>query len=128
VASRRAHADELDERIASWTRQRDAYEVMEALQEADIAAGVVQNVEDLFRRDPQLAARGFFEHIEHVKKGSVVATGIPVGLTATPGRSGRAGAALGQDNEYVFGSLLGLSPQEIRRCIESGVIEEPEPS
>jgi crotonobetainyl-CoA:carnitine CoA-transferase CaiB-like acyl-CoA transferase len=124
--SRLEQADELDERIAEWTRERDAYEVMEALQRAGIAAGVAQNVEDLFRRDRQLLARGFFEEIEHVKKGSVVATGVPLGLTGTPGRSGRAGAALGQDNDSVFGSLLGLSSEEIRRDIEAGAIEEPD--
>lgn len=124
-ASRLEHADALDERIDAWTRERDAHQVMHVLQRAGIAAGVAQNVEDLYRRDPQLAARGFFERIEHLKKGPVVATGIPVGLTATPGRSGPAGAALGRDNAYVFGSLLGLSPERIRRLVETGAIEEP---
>jgi hypothetical protein len=56
----------------------------------------------------------------------VVADGIPLGLTGTPGRSGRAGAAVGQDNDYVFGTLLGMTPGEIRECIEVGAIEAPE--
>ena len=127
AASRRAHEDALDRHIAAWTHERDAWQVMEALQAQGVAAGVVQNVEDLARRDPQLAARGFFEEIEHLAKGTVVATGIPLGLTGTPGRSGPAGAGLGQDNAYVFGTLLGLSPREIRACVEAGAIEEPDP-
>jgi crotonobetainyl-CoA:carnitine CoA-transferase CaiB-like acyl-CoA transferase len=98
---------------------------MMALQEAGVAAGVVQNTEDQMHRDRQLAARGFFEEIEHLKKGKVTATGIPLGLTGTPGRSGRAGAAVGQDNEYVFGQLLGMSPNEIREFVEAGAIETP---
>jgi crotonobetainyl-CoA:carnitine CoA-transferase CaiB-like acyl-CoA transferase len=123
LASRLENAAELDALIGEWTASRADYEVMAALQEAGVAAGVVQNVEDLLHRDPQLAARRFCEEIEHLKRGTVVATGIPLGLTGTPGRSGRAGAAVGQDNDYVFGELLGMTPQEIRACIEAGAIE-----
>ena len=91
-----------------------------------VAAGVVQNTEDQLHRDRQLAERGFFEEVPHAKKGSVVAAGIPVGLTGTPGRSGLAGAAVGEDNEYVFGELLGMTPEEIQAYVDAGAIQEPE--
>jgi len=123
LSSRLEDVNELDQLVESWTASRTASEVMTTLQEAGVAAGVVQNAEDQMHRDPQLAARGFFEEIEHLKKGKVIATGIPLGLTGTPGRSGRAGAAVGQDNEYVFGRLLGMSPNEIRELVEAGAIE-----
>jgi crotonobetainyl-CoA:carnitine CoA-transferase CaiB-like acyl-CoA transferase len=126
LSSRIEHADALDARVERWTAGRADYEVMAALQQAGVAAGVVQNVEDLMHRDRQLAARRFFEEIEHLKKGRVVATGIPLGLTGTPGRSGRSGAAVGQDNAYVFGELLGMSPEEIQRAVEVGAIETPD--
>jgi crotonobetainyl-CoA:carnitine CoA-transferase CaiB-like acyl-CoA transferase len=126
AAGRRDHATDLDRIIARWTSARDPYEVMSTLQAAGIAAGVVQTAEDQYHRDPQLAARGFFEQIDHLKKGTVVATGIPLGLTGTPGRTGRAGAAIGQDNDYVFGEILGLSEEERRRLIEAGAIERAE--
>ncbi len=98
---------------------------MATLQAAGIAAGVVQTVEDGFTRDPHVRARGFFEAIDHARKGTVVATGIPLGLTGTPGRTPGAGAAIGADNAYVFGTLLGLSSAEIdavphRRCDRGG--------
>ena len=99
---------------------------MARLQKAGIAAGVAQNAEDLFERDRQLAERGFFEEVEHFEKGTEIATGVPLGLTGTPGRTTRTGVALGQDNDYVFGELLGLSPQEIRECVEAGAIETPD--
>jgi benzylsuccinate CoA-transferase BbsF subunit len=123
AASRLAHADELDSLIEEWTASRASYEVMRAMQEAGVAAGVVQNVEDQFRRDPQLAARQFFEEIAHLKKGTVVATGIPLGLTATPGRTTETGAAIGQDNDYVFGEVLGMTSGEIGEHIRIGAIE-----
>jgi crotonobetainyl-CoA:carnitine CoA-transferase CaiB-like acyl-CoA transferase len=123
LADRRANEDALDRCIESWTIARDAYDVMATLQAAGVAAGVVQTTEDRFRRDPQLAARGFFERIAHHAKGEVVADGIPLGLTGTPGRTTAAGAAVGHDNEAVFGGLLGLAREEIDRLIAVGAIE-----
>lgn len=126
LPTRLANAQVLDGLIEEWTSGREDYEVMAALQEAGVAAGVVQNTEDQLRRDPQLAARGFFEEVPHMKKGTVTAAGIPLGLTGTPGRSGRAGAAVGQDNDYVFAELLGMTADEIRRATEAGAIESRE--
>jgi len=123
VEGRLENAEALDQMIAEWTAPRDPYEVMSLLQSAGVAAGVVQNVEDQYRHDPQLAARRFFEEIEHAVKGIVLATGIPLGLTATHGRTCNAGAAVGQDNEYVFGELLGMSATQMRASIETGAIE-----
>jgi benzylsuccinate CoA-transferase BbsF subunit len=123
IAARIEHADEIDHEIREWTCTRDPYDVMRALQAVGVAAGVVQNVEDQLQRDPQLAAREFFERIEHKTKGSVLATGIPLGLTGTPGRTNGSGAAIGEDNAYVFGRLLGMSEQEIAALVEAGAIE-----
>jgi crotonobetainyl-CoA:carnitine CoA-transferase CaiB-like acyl-CoA transferase len=123
LAARLENAEALDAEIGECTRGRADYELMDALQRAGVAAGAVQNAEDLLRRDEHLAARGFFEEIEHLGKGSVTATGIPLGLTGTPGRSGRAGAAVGQDTKYVFGTLLGMPRQEIEAAIDAGAIE-----
>src|ERR1043166_6541178 len=81
LSSRLDNVVALDLFVGEWTASRTDYEVMSALQEAGIAAGVVQNVEDLVHHDRQLAARRFFEEVEHVKKGTVVATGVPLGLT-----------------------------------------------
>jgi crotonobetainyl-CoA:carnitine CoA-transferase CaiB-like acyl-CoA transferase len=122
-SARLAHAEELDRLVEGWTSRRDAYEVMAALQAAGIAAGVVQNIEDQFRHDRQLAARDFFESVEHQRKGTVVANGIPLGLTRTPGHTAGAGAAVGADNDYVFGELLGLTQQEVQRYLDLGAIE-----
>ena len=120
------NAEVLDDLIEQWTSGREAYQVMTVLQEAGVAAGVVQNTEDQRHRDRQLADREFFEEVPHAKKGTVVAAGIPVGLTGTPGRSGLAGSSVGEDNEYVFGELLGMTREEIQLATEAGAIESSE--
>jgi crotonobetainyl-CoA:carnitine CoA-transferase CaiB-like acyl-CoA transferase len=114
---------ELDALIGAWTRDRSPHQAMEVLQAAGVAAGAVQTAEDQYQLDPHLAARGFFEHIPHLKKGEVVATGIPLGLTGTPGHTPRAGAAIGEDNAYVFRDLLGLDADEYAHYVQIGAIE-----
>ncbi|MFO0688478.1 MAG: CoA transferase [Myxococcota bacterium] len=121
--ARVANAGELEAKIADWTRDQDDYAVMERCQRAGIAAGVVQSAEDLFRRDPQLAARRFFETIPHFKRGEVSASGIPLGLTATPGRTTHSGSSIGHDNEAVLREVAGLTDAEWRAGVESGAIE-----
>ncbi|MFQ5418043.1 MAG: CoA transferase, partial [Myxococcota bacterium] len=117
------HARDLDARISEWTTGRAAEAVAGALQAVGVAAAVVQTVADEYERDPQLAARHFFETIAHRVKGPVVATGVPLGLTGTPGRTSGAGGAIGQDDTYVFRDLLGLREAEIDAYREAGAIE-----
>lgn len=127
MEARLAHRADLDAAVAAWSATRDAFDLMDDLQRAGIAAGVAQTAEDELVRDPQLAARGFFEEVDHLVKGRVVAPGIPLGLTKTPARTGRAGAGIGEDNDAVLSGLLGMSPEEIREAIRSGAIETDEP-
>jgi crotonobetainyl-CoA:carnitine CoA-transferase CaiB-like acyl-CoA transferase len=122
LASRLANAAALDEHVAAWTRPQRDFDAMATLQAAGVAAGAVQNTEDLYR-DPQLRARSFFEQIPHYKKGTVTASTLPLGLSGTPGRTAHAGEAVGQDNEYVFRELLGISQEEYARCLANGAIE-----
>jgi crotonobetainyl-CoA:carnitine CoA-transferase CaiB-like acyl-CoA transferase len=83
----------------------------------------VQSAEDMYRRDPQLAARRFFETIPHFKRGEVSASGIPLGLTATPGRTTHSGSSIGHDNEAVLREVAGLTRAEWEEGIRTGAIE-----
>jgi crotonobetainyl-CoA:carnitine CoA-transferase CaiB-like acyl-CoA transferase len=121
--ARRANAAELDRAIGAWTASQDRYALARRLATAGIAAGVVQDVEDQVERDAHLRARRFFERIVHLRKGSVLAPGIPLGLTATPGRTRDTGRARGHDNSDVFCGLLGLSGQEFLQAVAAGAIE-----
>ena len=74
-SGRVGHRGSIEARIVEWTSTRNDYEIVERARALGLAAGVVQNTEDMLRRDPQLAARGFFETIPHFKRGEVTATG-----------------------------------------------------
>ena len=124
ATGRLADQASIEARIAEWTVIRNDFEVADAARALGLASGVVQNTEDMLRRDPQLAARSFFEEIPHFKRGLVTASGIPLGLTGTPGRTTHAGSSVGHDNDYVFTEILGLDRDEIERLVQSGGIEE----
>jgi crotonobetainyl-CoA:carnitine CoA-transferase CaiB-like acyl-CoA transferase len=123
MAGRVRDAALLEAKLSEWTRGLEDYEVMARCQAAGVAAGVVQSAADLFRRDPQLAARRFFEAIPHYKRGTVHASGIPLGLTATPGRTTHSGSSIGHDNEAVLREVAGLTDDEWKRAIAQGAVE-----
>jgi benzylsuccinate CoA-transferase BbsF subunit len=110
----------LDALIGEWTQKHTAEEVMALLQKRGVAAGVVQDARDL-AKDPQLKERGFFVELDHPELGKTVSDATPIRLSESPPRY-RPAPLLGQDNEYVYGELLGLSRGEMNRLKERGVI------
>jgi benzylsuccinate CoA-transferase BbsF subunit len=118
LVGRRENIDELDRQIATWTQERTAEEVMSRLQENGVAAGAVQDAADL-AGDPQLKERGFFVNKPEIGK-FVDAT--PIRLSQSPAEYKRAAPSQGQDNDYVYGKLLGMSEEEIADLKDSGVI------
>ena len=121
AAGRLAHQDELDARLAGWTRERDRYELMDALQAAGVEAGVVQDSADLLR-DPQLAHRGHWVKLPHVHLGELWFERSGIRLSGGSGALRTPGPNLGEQNEAVLGDLLGLSAPEIARLRECGVV------
>lgn len=113
---------ELDRLVEEWTVRHNAYEVMEWLQKAGVAAGVVQDAAQL-TNDQHLKARGFIVETEHPEMGRLLHGGLPVKLSVTPGSVRCHAPLLGQHNRYVLKDLLGLDEEEIQRLEKLGVFE-----
>ncbi len=111
---RRAVEETIEEQLAEWVRAQDAYELMERLQARGVPAGVVQDAGDVLDRDPQLAARGHFQTLQHPEAGEAAYDAPPVKLSRTPGALLCAAPCLGQHNDIVLKGLLGLSDDEYR--------------
>lgn len=115
------HQEELDEFLGQWTSNYTPEEVMNMLQEAGVASGVVNNAADL-ADDPQLKSRGFFIQLHHPVLGNTNSDSTPIRLSRTPARYRRAAPLLGQDNRYIYHDLLELSEEQLRQYIEKGII------
>ena len=122
LLGRKENEDELDRRVEEWTIERSPEEVMMVMQQAGVAAGVVQDGEDLLARDPQLKARGFYVWREHPEVGMIAHDGLTFTLSATPGEIQRA-PLLGEHNENVYREILGFSEEEVNQLIMEKVLE-----
>jgi benzylsuccinate CoA-transferase BbsF subunit len=115
-AGRLKNKARLDRLVAEWTKGHTAEEVMALLQGQGVAAGVVADASDL-AKDPQLKERGFF-----VELGKTISDGVPVRLSDTPARYRRAAPGRGQDNDYVYKQLLGMSEDELAGLRQNGIV------
>jgi crotonobetainyl-CoA:carnitine CoA-transferase CaiB-like acyl-CoA transferase len=126
LAGRLRHQDALDALVSGWTRSRDGYELMGALQRAGVPAGVCQTAGDRCDRDPQLAALEWLTEVTGTKIGRWPIAEVPIKMSESPayigGRLDRGAPCYGEDNEYVYGELLGMSSREIKTLAEEGVI------
>jgi crotonobetainyl-CoA:carnitine CoA-transferase CaiB-like acyl-CoA transferase len=112
---------ELDAAVESWTTKFTPHQIMIMLQRDGIAAGVVQSAEDLYR-DPHLRERGCAREVFHRGLGWVTRAGPSVRLTQDGHQPSGAAHSAGDDNEAVFGELLGLSREAIRDLTERKVL------
>jgi benzylsuccinate CoA-transferase BbsF subunit len=122
LRARKENEEELDVLVNRWTSLRTAEDVMESMQKAGVAAGVVETGEDLMDKDPQLRHRRFFIELEYPGIGKYrTQTGNHFKLSKyTPELS--VAPLLGEHNDYVFKEVLGLPDKEYRELIEAGVI------
>ena len=118
---RRDRHDELDAAIEDWTSQRSPREAEAALQEAGVPAAAVLDYKQL-GADPQLAARGAFQQIEHPAFGSEIraTSQWQRGTSAQP--IDAPAPCFGQHNSHVLQEILGLSVDEITGLEREGIV------
>jgi len=110
---------ELDTLVEAWTAKHDKFEITEALQKAHVPAGAVLSMKEV-NLNPHLIERGFFNVIDHGD--GIGKRPMPCQIPAkfnnidsfVPDRAPR----FGQDNNYVYGELLGI-PQEELAALEN---------
>ena len=111
------HHDEIDQLIADWSVMMDPDEAMRRLQTGGVAAARVLNERDAFF-DPHIKARGFFIETTQSDSGTHLYPGHQWKALGTPLRADRPSPLLGEDNEYVYKELLGVSDAEYERLID----------
>jgi crotonobetainyl-CoA:carnitine CoA-transferase CaiB-like acyl-CoA transferase len=111
--------DTLDEHVRAWTSLQDRYEATDLLQGRGVPAGAVQNAQDLIERDPQVASRGLFFELDHPVIGVADFEGTPITFSSIRQDNWRSAPLVGEDNDYVFRELLGLSEDEIAKLEET---------
>ena len=122
LEQRKENEDELNTRVEEWTRERTPEDVMRTMQEAGVTSSVVETTEDLLTADQQVRWSKAYMTLEHAD-GECLVENARIGFSKTPGRIRRPGPTIGQDNEYVFKEILGLSEDEINQGYVDGVLD-----
>jgi crotonobetainyl-CoA:carnitine CoA-transferase CaiB-like acyl-CoA transferase len=121
LTARVAHKQDLDALVESWTARHTPHQVMLIVQREGIAAGVVQTAEDLYR-DPHLRERGFARDVYLPQVGWSTRVGPSVRIKEAQIAREEIVHTAGEDNEAVFGELLGLSKEKIKDLAEREVL------
>jgi crotonobetainyl-CoA:carnitine CoA-transferase CaiB-like acyl-CoA transferase len=107
---RRRHSARLRAALAAWVAPRECPAVVEALVAARVPAGEVMTERSLLA-DPHLTDRGWFVTRSHPAVGTHRYPGHPWRATGFPTVFGRPVPSFGEDNEYVYRTLLGYPPE-----------------
>src|SRR6185437_3625424 len=109
AVSRRAQHDELDVLIGAWTARHAPLEAFHLLQQAGVAAGPLLD-DEMFAADPQFLARQWQRELRSLDVGTHLHPGHP--YRGVPQEWRRGSPVLGEDNEYVYKAVLGVSDEE----------------
>jgi benzylsuccinate CoA-transferase BbsF subunit len=121
IYSRWKNRTKLDELIGKWTINYTHYEVMELLQSSGVAAMPSFSAEEILS-DPHVKARGLINEVQHPVLGKKVVINPSWKHSETPARIHKASPLLGEHNGEVFGDLLGMSEEEVKKLEAAQII------
>ena len=120
-ANRLAARETVDRLVAAWTGSLDGDAVMRRCLAEEVPIGTLNSIADIVA-DPQFGARENLVAIDDPELGPITVPNVLPRLSATPGRISNLGPALGNANDEVYGSRLGLSAEERDRLRAKGII------
>jgi crotonobetainyl-CoA:carnitine CoA-transferase CaiB-like acyl-CoA transferase len=117
---RSRRAAEIDAAIEAWTVERGRDEILTALDEARVPAGYPYTAADI-ASDPHYLAREMIQTITRPNGKPLRVPGVLPRLSATPGRLGSGGPALGQHTDEVLDEL-GIDEATRTKLRDAGII------
>lgn len=120
IASRLENQERLDQMVTIWTKRHTPNEITAILQRLGISASPSFDLDDLLK-ESSLYDRGTLVYTDHPEMGHKVSPGLQWITSDIPAFHKHA-PLLGENNNYVFGQLLGMNPEEINLLIMEGVI------
>ena len=121
AANRHRHRRELHALVEQWTRSLDAGDAERALQQAGIAAHISCDMRDI-ASDQHLRQRGVVVDVDDSEGRKRAAISVPIRFSRSEAGIERGTPRLGEDEDYVFGDLLGLSLEDRKTLIDQEVI------
>jgi crotonobetainyl-CoA:carnitine CoA-transferase CaiB-like acyl-CoA transferase len=108
--------------LSSWIGSRRDFDAVDQLQLLGIPAGVVQDIEDLFERDPLIPTRHSLVPLVHPLLDTFGHMRTPIDFSRSRPRPYRA-PSLGEHNRQIALALCGLSTTRIAELEQLGVFK-----
>jgi crotonobetainyl-CoA:carnitine CoA-transferase CaiB-like acyl-CoA transferase len=99
-------------------QRRSVGEWVELLEAEGVPCGPINSVADM-AADPQALAREMVVELDHPRAGATRALGLPIKLSASPGKVARPAPLLGQHTREVLAEF-GFSASEVEALVHSG--------
>jgi len=119
--ARGASQVELDELIGTWTSNLPVDEIIRLLNVHAVPVGRIYTAPDMLE-DAHFRARDAIIRVAHPMFGSIAMQNVAPKLSATPGEVRFAGPMLGEHNDEIFRTLLGMTESRIVDLKDRGVI------
>ena len=120
-AARLENRDSLNDELQGWLGQRDLEETMDQLIPSGGVVGPVYDAPQIMS-DPHYQARENIIDIADPELGKTKMLGIVPKFSETPGAVEHAGPNVGEHNQHIYGSWLGLDEGELADMTEQGTI------
>lgn len=95
----------LDDIVMAWTEKKTPEQVTSHLQSVGVAAGIVEDAQDLLTKDKNFKSRGFWRWLNHPVMGDTVYHGIPFKYSDIPTHYRSSAPLLGQHTEEIVKSI-----------------------
>jgi benzylsuccinate CoA-transferase BbsF subunit len=122
LSSRKQNEDELDRLIQEWTITFAAEEVMDKMQSAGVAAGIVRTGAEIIAEDPQMKHRDYMKVLDHHAIGPSLHSSTPGKLMKTPAEV-RPAPCLGEHTEYICREILQIPDERFVQLLAEGVFD-----
>lgn len=113
---------QLKPEIEKWSKQHTIEECVSIIDAAGVPVAPINMLADVVNDEHIAGAREMFVHMQHPVIGDMIVPGNPVKLLDTKADITRCAPELGQDNEKIYGELLGLTAEELSKLREQNVI------
>ena len=120
-AARLENRDSLNDELQGWLGQRDLEEIMDQLIPSGGVVGPVYDAPQIMS-DPHYQARENIIDIDDPELGKTKMLGIVPKFSETPGAVNHAGPNVGEHNQRIYGSWLGLDEGELADLTVQGTI------
>ena len=120
-AARLENRDALNDELNDWLSRRELSETMDQLIPAGGVVGPVYDAAQIMS-DPHYQAREDIVDIDDPELGSTKMLGVVPKFSETPGAVEHAGPTIGEHNQRVYESWLGLGEEELAEMARKEII------